>query len=96
MNQRITKEDQLIIKEKFPKFSKVTACMCNNPEYGVTLSPAAKRLLRNAGSKAKPRNKNVASVRLTSDEMKWIESHGKSFSEIVHEVIKEKMIDDCS
>lgn len=95
MRQRITKEDQLIIKEKFPKFSKVTACMCNNPEYGVTLSPAAKRLLASGKKTEKPRNKNVASVRLTYDEMKWIEANGKTFSEIVHEVIKEKMINDA-
>lgn len=46
MLQKITKEDQEILKRKFPKFGKETACMCNNPAYGVTLSPEAKRWLK--------------------------------------------------
>lgn len=55
MFQRITKEDQEILKKKFPKFGKEAACMCNNPSYGVTLSPAAKRWLKDAknGRKSK-------------------------------------------
>lgn len=97
MSQRITKEDRLIIEKVCPKFNRICACYCNNPDYGVTLSPKAKRALNRANNSHKRNaNKNVASVRLTYDEMKWIELHGKSFSEIVHEVIKEKMIDDAT
>ena len=45
---RITPEDQQIIKKKFPKFSKISACYCNNAEYGVTLSQEAKDWLNQA------------------------------------------------
>lgn len=34
-----------ILQEKFPKFSKIQLSMVRNPEYGVTLSPDARKLL---------------------------------------------------
>lgn len=46
--RRITKEDRETLKERFPKFSKIQACMCNNPEYGVSISPEAKDWLNQA------------------------------------------------
>ena len=95
--KRITSEDQRTIQKVCPKFSRICQCYCNNPDYGVTLSPKAKRALNRANNSPKRNaNKNVASVRLTYDEMKWIAEYGKSFSEIVHEVIKEKMLDDVT
>lgn len=91
--RKITKEDQATLKEKFPKFSKITACMVNNPEYGVTLSPEAKRWLNRGKNKEKQRNKNVASIRLTYDEMKALSEHG-SMTEAIREAIRTVYMND--
>ena len=32
-----------LLSTEFPKFSKITLCYVNNPEYGVDISPEAKR-----------------------------------------------------
>lgn len=46
--RKITKEDREILSRRFPKFSKIQACMVNNPEYGVSISPEAKDWLNQA------------------------------------------------
>ena len=91
--KKITKEDQQILKEKFPKFGKIQACMCNNPEYGVTLSPAAKRWLNHDKKPQKQGNKNVASIRLTYDELKAIAGHG-SRTEAIREALRKVYMND--
>ena len=65
---KITKEDQQIINQRFPKFTKIQACMVNNPEYGVSISPEAKDWLNRAS-----RVKNEASddVSVKDDEKVW-------------------------
>jgi len=43
--KKITKEDQAILEKHFPKFTRIQACMVNNPAYGISLSPEAEKLL---------------------------------------------------
>ena len=93
--KKITKEDQLTLKEKFPKFGKIQACMCNNPEYGVTLSPAAKRWLNHGKTGQKQRSKSkVISVRVDVDEVEKLKSMGVQITDLIKEAIKEKITDD--
>ena len=93
--KKITKEDQATLKEKFPKFSKITACMVNNPEYGVTLSPEAKRWLNQGKTQEKQRPKSkVVSVRLTLEEMNRIEKHILATSQSISDYLKGKLTDD--
>jgi len=93
--RKITKEDQQILKEQFPKFGKIQACMCNNPEYGVTLSPEAKRWLNRGKTQDKKRPKSkVVSVRLTLEEMEKIEKHILATSQSISDYLKGKLTDD--
>ena len=46
MQNITTKEIVSVLKEKFPKFSKIAWCMAQNPAYGVALSEDAARTLQ--------------------------------------------------
>ena len=78
------------MRERFPKFSKVTLCMINNPEYGVDYSAEAKAYL---GIK-KPRvRKTPEKKRLTIrvpdelyDAVKEMAGEG-SYQELVERII---------
>lgn len=91
--KRITKEDREIIAKACPKFNRICACYCNNPEYGVTLSPKAKRAL-NAGKNSvkKETAKPVVSVRLDKEDMEMLkrfcEEHNTTISVEVREAIR--------
>lgn len=101
---RITPEDQIILKKQFPKFSKISACYCNNPEYGVSLSPAAKDWL-NRMKFAKELN---ADADVTDEQakiiQKYVEEHFDSIKSLIkwmalqHEepVHKELSEEDCA
>lgn len=39
-----------VLKKRYPKFSKIALCMIRNPEYGVDLSPDAKKFLKEMGA----------------------------------------------
>lgn len=92
--KRITKEDRETIAKVCPKFNRICACYVNNPEYGVTLSPKAKRALNTAKNGNKQSNKNVASIRLTYDELQAIADHGKSMTEAIREAIRTVYMND--
>lgn len=92
MKKKITPEDQRILQRKFPKFTKITACYCNNPAYGVSLSPEAKRWLNRQKNavKTKPKSK-VVSVRIAEDRAdvlkKYAEAKGMSVTDLVEAAI---------
>lgn len=91
--QRITKEDREIIEKVCPKFSRICQCYVNNPEYGVTLSPKARRALNEAKKVNKQSKKsNVASVRLNDEEMQklkcYMEFHNTTITAVMHELIR--------
>lgn len=93
---RITPEDQAIIRKKFPKFSKIQACMCNNPEYGVSLSPKAKDWLNHAKSAVKSKAKsNVVSARVKDREKEILSElareQGVTVGELIKTMIEEKI-----
>ena len=95
---RITPEDQAILKKRFPKFSKITACMCNNPEYGVSLSPKAKDWLNHAKSATKSNVKsNVVSARVKDGDMEILKElareQGVTVGELIKTMIEEKIHD---
>lgn len=95
---RITPEDQATLKKKFPKFSKITACMCNNPEYGVSLSPAAKRWLNHAKTPLKSNVKSKVVSARVNDREKAILSElarelGVTVGELIKKLIEEKIND---
>ena len=94
MSQRITKEDREIIAKACPKFNRICACYVNNPDYGVQLSSKAKRALNTAknGDKCKAKS-NVASVRLTKEELKAISNHG-SITEAIRDAIRTVYMND--
>lgn len=56
------------MREKFPKFSKVTLCMIRNPEYGVDFSAAAKRHMRKQTARKNRTVDKKLTVRLADDE----------------------------
>ena len=93
---RITPEDQAIIKQKFPKFTKIQACMVNNPAYGVSISPQAKRWLNHAKNPTKSNvRSNVVSTRVKDREMtalkKLASELGVTVGELLKQMIEEKI-----
>lgn len=58
-----TKEVVSILRERFPKFSKVQVSMVKNPEYGIRLVPEAESLLREKG-------KNITTARRRTPQKK--------------------------
>lgn len=93
MSQRITKDDREIIAKVCPKFSRICQCYVNNPEYGVTLSPKARRALNEAKkTEKKNANSNVASVRCTEGEMqtlkRFVEEHNTTINAAMRELIR--------
>ena len=87
--KRITKEDRETIATVCPKFNRICACYVNNPEYGVTLSPKAKRALNTANNAVKRSPKNdVVSVRLTKEDIEIIERYGSTMSEAIRTMIR--------
>ena len=93
---RITPEDQAIIKKKFPKFSKIQACMCNNPDYGVSLSPKAQKWLNQQKNAVKSNAKsNVVSARVKDRDMDILKElaseQGVSVGELIKTLIEEKI-----
>jgi len=93
---RITPEDQAIIKKKFPKFSKIQACMCNNPDYGVSLSPKAQKWLNQQKSAVKSNAKsNVVSARVKDRDMDILKElareQGLTVGELIKTLIEERI-----
>lgn len=91
------KETVDLLQQYFPKFTKVALCMVRNPEYGVTFSPKAKRILDKAeGKQPKKRaTPNRLTIRLNDSEMAAVkeamEQNGcKSYRELL-EMALEKM-----
>ena len=92
--KRITSEDQRTIQKVCPKFSRICQCYCNNPDYGVTLSPKAKNALNMAKKRRESNVKSkVVSVRLTLDEMDKLEKHLVETAQSISEFMKERMAD---
>jgi len=65
-----------VLQREFPKFSKITLCMVRNKAYGVTLSPAAKKYLKeylldgNSSQKrlnANKKERNTKVVRISNE-----------------------------
>lgn len=81
--RRITKEDREILNRRFPKFSKIQACMCNNPEYGVSISPEAKDWLNQAYFA----KYGISDADLTKEEQeavqKYVEEHFESIKSMI-------------
>ena len=89
---RITPEDQAIIKKRFPKFSKIQACMCNNPEYGVSLSPQAKRWLNRMKNPTQSNVKSkVVSARVNDREKAILSELARELGVTVGELIKQSI-----
>lgn len=87
--KRITKEDREIIAKTCPKFNRICACYCNNPEYGVTLSPKAKRALNAGKNSVKSKEKTkVVSARVDVDDMERLNAYLKANGMTVAEFIK--------
>lgn len=91
------KETVDLLQQYFPKFTKVALCMVRNPEYGVTFSPKAKRILDKAeGKRPKKRSTpNRLTIRLNDSEMAAVkeamEQNGcKSYRELL-DMALEKM-----
>ena len=99
MSQRITSEDQRTIKAVCPLFNRIAACYCNNPDYGVTLSPKAKRAL-NRGKKAlKTQATKVISGRIEVDVAKrlneYLKANGMTINDFINKTVKET-VDEAS
>ena len=91
------KETVELLQQHFPKFTKVALCMVRNPEYGVTFSPKAKRILNEAEGKqpVKRSTPNRLTIRLNDNEMAAVkevmEQTGcKSYRELIDKAL-EKM-----
>ena len=90
---KITPEDREIIKQRFPKFSKIQACMCNNPEYGISLSPAAKKWLNQVKNGQKQSAaKKVVSVRLDDGEMEKLKSYAASRNLTISDAFRQEVM----
>ena len=84
-----------LMKTQFPKFSKVTLCMINNPEYGVDYSAAAKRLLRKQKPPAKkkaPERKKLT-VRVSPELYEKIKEKAGdiSYQELLEKIIEHEI-----
>lgn len=93
---KITPEDRETIKKVCPKFSRICACMVNNPEYGVTLTPKAKRALNRAKSATKSNAQSrVVSARVKDREMTLLKQlaheQGVTVGELIKSMIEEKI-----
>jgi hypothetical protein len=91
------KETVELLQQHFPKFTKVALCMVRNPEYGVTLSPKAKRILDKAEGKMpkKRSTPNRLTIRLNDNEMAAVKevmelTGCKSYRELIEKAL-EKM-----
>lgn len=91
------KETVELLQQHFPKFTKVALCMVRNPEYGVTFSPKAKRILNKAnGEQPKKRSTpNRLTIRLNDSELAAVkeameQNDCKSYRELL-EMALEKM-----
>lgn len=97
--QRITPEDQRTLKKKFPKFNRICACYVNNPQYGLSLSPEAKRLLnRGKNAEKKQRKSKVISARVDVDDVEklnsYLKANGLTISDFINKTVKETVHDD--
>ena len=93
---RITPEDRETIKKVCPKFSRICACMVNNPEYGLTLTPKAKRALNTAKSATKSNaSTSVVSARVKDREKEILSElareQGVTVGELIKSIIEEKI-----
>ena len=89
------------LQSKFPKFSKVTLCMVNNPEYGVDISKEGKRWLNQQKNKSKTKmsKSKVVSARVDDDTAEklsqYLKGKGLTTAEFLSQVIKET-VDEAS
>ena len=86
------------MQQRFPKFSKASLCMVNNPEYGVDISPAGKRWLNQQKNKVKSKGKSkVISARVDDDVAQkltdYLKGKGLTVNEFLSQVIKETVED---
>lgn len=69
--------------------------MVNNPEYGVTLSPGAKRWLNRTNNTVKQRDTRVVSARLNDDVVERLKIYAKennlTVNQLIAQVIEEKI-----
>lgn len=91
------------LKEKFPKFSRVTLCMINNPEYGIFFSEEAESYLKRQGviptAKRPVRKKaNRLSARVDDDTYRKIEEitskTGQTMQQYLESLVKDSLKGD--
>ena len=80
---KITPEDREIIKQRFPKFSKIQACMVNNPEYGLSISPEAKDWLNRAYFAKYGMSDNELTEQQAEHVQKYVEGHFGSIKSFI-------------